>query len=128
MIALGYTLEIAHEGTPKIREVNRKPPKACAFDARWIIAEGRALRWPDKELLFCMEWGFPDYSENTRPISTLSPHQLKAMTPGSGVLEAWEKEVKRGWIRPAMKFPPSIPFRVNPENVEPKRDGTARVV
>lgn len=50
------------------------------------------------------------------------------MTPGYGFSEAWEKEVKQGWIGPAVKYPPSIPFRVKSGSVEPKGDGTARLV
>jgi len=130
VIKLGLVVHFDLRGRPSIVETSQIPNEEWGFDAAALRNIAIEIEWPDKELIHFLEFGFHDYSERTPPISSISPHQQKALDNIEQFKNDIAKDIEKGWIqRSGTEFPAFIPFRVTPGSVEPKKQpGLIRVV
>ena len=110
----GFTLRLTDEGRPEIQTLCALPPQDWGINAEILRKDAEKIDWPDKELLFFLEFGFVDYSGRTPPVCSFSPHQQKAMRSLPGFREETQTEIAQGWIGKATSYPPSVPFQVRP--------------
>jgi len=129
-IKAGMVIKFEEDGLPRIVETTPIPDEEWGFNASVIKRAAIEMEWPDKELIHFLEFGFHDYSENTPPVSSISPHQQKALDNLAEFKANIAKDITKGWIcgRPT-PWPGYIPFRVIPGSVEPKKQiGMVRIV
>lgn len=124
VIRAGFTLELPKKSPPKICAVVPLQRRDWGFDAERLMQDGMSIDWRDKELLFYLKWGFYDYSPDTPPICSFSPHQKKIWEAGG----EFEEAIQESWIGESQDHPPTIPFQVTPGSVERKRDNSWRLV
>jgi len=130
IIRLGMVVHFDSTGRPSIVETSPIPDEKWGFDASVLRDIAIEIEWPDKELIHFLRFGFHDYSERTPPISSLSPHQQKALDNIRQFKSDIAKDIEKGWIqKTGTEFPSFLPFRVIPGSVEPKKQpGLIRVV
>ncbi len=121
----GHTIAIPSNNPLRIRQVKPLGPDRWGFDANALRQDVIEIGWTEEELLSALKWGFSDYSCKTPPISSMSPHQRKALENGMAFAQTVQGEIDKGWIGEAQNHPPSIPFHVIPGSLEPKKDAGA---
>lgn len=97
--------------------------EACSnfgFDVDAILQHAASLKWPDKDLLDCLHYGFDYLLDNTLPVSTFS--QAKEF------FAQVAKEIEKGWLSDPQRIPRFIPFRVLPSSIIEKIEGGFRLV
>ena len=128
VLRLGFSLQLEPGMQPAIRRLRARSPQEWGMNTALLIFDAKRINWADEELLFFLEFGFMDYSGNTPPICSFSPHQQKALLNFPAFTEQIQEDIQKGWIGPAQWFPPSIPFQVRPGSIETKSDGRTRPV
>lgn len=88
----------------------------------------RRLKWPDADLIDCLEKGFDYLCDDTPPVSTFSPRYLAAMSQGKEFFLELNKEITKDWFSEAQRVPHFIPFRILPGSIIEKTDGGWRLV
>jgi len=130
VIKLGFSVSFINKEGPTIVRLAKIDDSLWGFKASVIRKEAIAMKWEDRELIEFLKYGFYDYSEDTPPISSISPQQKKALVNVEKFSKDIEKELDKGWMdaRPT-QWPSYIPFRTTPGSVEPKKQpGEIRVV
>lgn len=92
------------------------------FNAGDILKDEEGNDWPYKDLMDSRRYGCSDYAEDTPMICTDSPHERAAKLDPQEFLRCVDKDVNAGWLGLPPKIPKTVPFRVIPGSIVPKKD------
>lgn len=92
------------------------------FDAEEIWRDAMSIQWPDRYLLDRIVYIFRDYGDRTPWVITASNNIQSERNDAEELLCCIYKEITKDWLSPPSDYLPTIPFRIIPGRIVPKKE------
>lgn len=116
----GFTLHFDKNGKAHVTSVRPQYVGAWGFNAELLRRQALGMSWPDHELIYMLNTGGYDYSQNTPPVSWFTPHRISVYKHWNTFAVNMRKEIEAEWMRGTWSHPPTVPFRIVPGATIPK--------
>lgn len=120
-IRKGFVVKIDDQGKPEVADWGILTNKDWGFNAEETKRRAIKIQWSDKDLISSLNFGFRDWSDSEMPASAASPHKTKVTKYRGPFNDLVKRSTKKGWFKEPSWIPRTLPFRIAPGNIKPKR-------